>query len=405
MEKRIAVYKKLYPFYAAFTGDLLFFIAISSLFLSLTKGLSAAEIVSLASVSKIISIILTAPIKMLISKIGNTRSTRLGGLFLFLAAVFITAGPNYYYILAGYVFHCLSNTLRAANVVALENNLDMIGQGQEFINMRAAGNKGYSIITMLISFVASFMFNVNNYLPMFGCIACAGVGMVLSFFMVDYSPNDKITLSKKGKRVKIKYDRIILTALVAYGVFYSTVTNCQTDAKLFIQGELMSDFDVEKTALIIGGIVCISRIVRVVSNMLFARFYRCVKDKMGIILSVLFLSSVAFILFGSFMPAPILKIAAMALGYIIILFIRDPFRLYIQDVIFEATAREYHQTLLIIMELSVKIGAAGVSTLFTLILLKFPMLAVMVALLIITVVESAICVLLYRYILVSKKQK
>ena len=143
---------------------------------------------------------------------------------------------------------------------------------------------------------------------------------------------------------------------MAYGVFYSTVTNCQTDAKLFIQGELLSDFDVEKTALIIGGIVCISRIVRVASNMLFARFYSCVKDKMGIILSVLFLSSVAFILFGSFMPAPILKIAAMALGYIIILFIRDPFRLYIQDVIFEATAREYHQTLLIIMELSVKIS-------------------------------------------------
>lgn len=125
---------------------------------------------------------------------------------------------------------------------------------------------------------------------------------------------------------------------------------------------------------------------------------------MGIILSVLFLSSVAFILFGSFMPAPILKIAAMALGYIIILFIRDPFRVYIQDVIFEATAREYHQTLLIIMELSVKIGAVGVSTLFTLILLRFPMLAIMVALLVITATEGIICILLYRYILKSKKQ-
>ena len=61
----------------------------------------------------------------------------------------------------------------------------------------------------------------------------------------------------------------------------------------------------------------------------------------------------------------------MAIGYIIILFARDPFRLFMQDAIFENTPKQQHQTLLTILEFGVKIGTAGIGLVFSAILLQY----------------------------------
>jgi predicted ATP-grasp superfamily ATP-dependent carboligase len=62
---------------------------------------------------------------------------------------------------------------------------------------------------------------------------------------------------------------------------------------------------------------------------------------------------------GSYIPSILWKTLVMAMGYTVILFVRDPFLLYIQDVIFENTPKEQHQTLLTVLEFGVKIAGAG----------------------------------------------
>jgi hypothetical protein len=84
------------------------------------------------------------------------------------------------------------------------------------------------------------------------------------------------------------------------------------------------------------------------------------------------------------------------IGYVIILFIRDPFRLVIQDVVLNRTDREYHQTLLTIMEFAVKIGTAATSFCFTLVLLEHTMMEVMSITLIIVIIEVLLSIRLYR---------
>ena len=103
-------------------------------------------------------------------------------------------------------------------------------------------------------------------------------------------------------------------------------------------------------------------------------------------------------LFGSMIPWIYIKIVFMSLGYIIILFIRDPFRLYIQDVVLGRTSREYHQTLLTTMEFAVKVGTAATSMCFTMVLLSHTMLEVMVIMLGIAVLEVILCIRLYRLV-------
>lgn len=53
-----------------------------------------------------------------------------------------------------------------ANAI-LKNNLELQNRNNEYINVKTKSNTIYATVTMIISFIASFMFNLNNYLPMF----------------------------------------------------------------------------------------------------------------------------------------------------------------------------------------------------------------------------------------------
>ena len=406
MLNKVNRFKKIYPWYKGFTGDLLFYIAIDTLFLSLVKRFSPAEIVSISSISKLVCIALQFPLLFVIKKIGNTASIRLGAFMLLLSAIFITFGPNYYLVLLGRIFHDVAAIFKSASTVALENNLELIDSRKDFVRVRTSANTVYSVITMLIAFVASYMFNLNNYLPMFGCITTCTIGFILSLMLKDYSSYDKIPKQNKSKqKVKINYNKIVIISIILYAVFYAIVSNGQSEGKLYIQQQLLLDFNVDNTSLIIGGILIASRVIRVFSNMIFAKLYEKYQAKTGIALPTMLGIAFALILFGSFIPQLLVKILVMGIGYTIILFVRDPFNLYIQDVLFSTTPKQEHQTLLAILEFGVKIASAGIGLVFSAILLGFDLIVVMAILLAIAITEIILSIRLYRAILIGKQTK
>ena len=405
MHQKIERFIKIYPWYAGLTGDLLFYIAVDTLFLTVVKQLSAAQIVSLSSVSTIACIVLQFPLLWVIRKIGNTASARLGAFFLLLSALLISFGPNYYVIVMGRIFHDMAAVFRSVSFVTLENNLELVDRRQDFIRVRTAANTVYAVLTMLISFVASLMFNMNNYLPMYGCICTCLIGFVLSFFVVDHSGYNRISRKQKSGKVKLQYSKFLVLAIVVYGLFYPLVTSGQSDGKLFIQQQLLQGYDVDATSLIIGAILIVSRIIRVLSNLAFAAIYKRAREKVGVLLPALLGTAIGLMLFGSFIPQIVCKVLVMSAGYVVILFIRDPFRLYIQDVVFENTAKEYHQTLLTMLEFSVKVGTAAMGLGFTFVLLQYPMTVVMAIMFVIAVVEIALSVKLYQLIVTARQAK
>ena len=404
MEKKVNRFIKIYPWYHGLIGDLLFYIAVDTLFLTLVKKFSPAQIVSLTSFSQFACIALQFPILFVIKKIGNTNSSIIRGFCMLLSSILITFGKSFYLVLLGRIFHDVAAIFGNASVVALENNLDLVGRRHDFVRIRTAGNTVYSVITMLISFVASLMFNLNNYLPMIGCITTCTIAFILSFFMKDHSKYNKISYkTTKSKKVKMHFGKFITMAIVVYAIYYPIVATGQSEEKLFIQQQLFLDFNVDDTALILGAVICISRIIRVFSNLWFAKLYDKYQTKMGIALPVLLCSSIGFILFGSFIPLIVVKIAIMSVGYIIILFARDPFRLYMQDVIFENTPKEQHQTLLVMLGFGVKIGTAGMGLSFAAILTECSMVVVMAIMFIIALIEICLSIKLYKMIMIEKR--
>ena len=403
MHKNVNRFIKVFPWYSGLTADLLFYIAIDTLFLTVVKNFSAAQIVSLASFAQFACIALQFPILFIIKRIGNTASTRVGAVCLLLSAILITVGKNYYFVLLGRLFHDISVIFKTASFIALENNLDLVGKRKDFVRVRASANTVYAVLTMLISFVASYMFNLNHYLPMIGCIIACAIGVILTFLMKDCSDYNKITYKKENKeKVKIHYSKFIIMAIVVYSLFYPIVNNGQSDGKLFIQQQVLLDFNLDNTSLIIGAIVCVSRIIRVVSNIGFAKLYYKYQEKLGIVLPVMLSLSIAFMLFGSFVPQVFVKIIVMGIGYTIILFARDPFKLYMQDVIFENTPKEQHQTLLTMLEFGVKITTAGMGLGFSALLISYPMIVIMALMLVISMIDIILSIKLYNMVLTGK---
>lgn len=324
-----------------------------------------------------------------------------------MSSILITSGKNYIVIVLGKICYEFAFTFQSMTNVIIKNNLEIQNRSNDFMKIKTKANTIYATATMIISFIASYMFNINNYLPMIACIFCCYICFIMSFYIIDFSKFNKIDNQKQEKqKKKIKYSKIIITILISYGIFYAVVSSGQQNGKLFIQQELLEKFNVEITALILGAILCISRIVRVISNIVFYKLHLKYKNKMGVILSILLLSSILFIILGSFIQnSLIIKFIIMGLGYVIILFIRDPFKVYMQDLSLNNTEKEEQQTLLTIMDLSRKIVRAIISLSFSILLINNPMILVMGILMILAIIEFFISIKLYNLIFKIEREE
>lgn len=406
-QENMTRFNRIFPWYLGLSGDLLFWIAIDTLFLTVVKNFNASQIVSLTTVSLVTCILLQPLLLKIIKKTGNTNSVRMGALLLLIASLLLTFGKKYVVIALGNIFYEIAFTFQNIANVMLKNNLELQNRNDDYIKIKTKANTIYAIVTMIISFIASIMFNLNNYLPMLGCIAFCLICFILSFYIADYSQYDKVKKEIKNKsNKKIRYSKLIVILLVSYGLFYPIVNSGQSNGKLFIQQELLLNFDVETTALIIGAILCISRMIRVISNISFNKIHNKYKEKVGVILPILLSISTVLMILGSFIKNfIILKFSIMSLGYIIILFIRDPFKVYMQDLALKKVGKENQQSLLTTMELSRKVVRAILSLIFTIILMKNPMITVIIILFILSVIEILVSIKLYELVINEKELK
>lgn len=397
MEQKIKKFKKVFPWYVGLSGDLLFWGAIDTLFLTTVKWLEASQIVSLSTVSLIICIIMQLPLLKLIKKIGNTNSVRVGALMFLIASVLLTLGKKYIVIMLGQILYELAFTFRNMANAILKNNLELQNEASEYIKIKTRANTVYAVATMIVSLIVSTMFNMNNYLPMFGCMSVCFICFILAFGIVDYSNNKSITENRKKE--KIQYGKIILLLIIIYGLFYTIVNQGQSNGKLFIQQQLLLNYDVARTATVIGIIVFVSRIVRVISNMSFSKIYEKYQTKMGIIFPIMLSIAILNMILGSIIGNNlILKFIIMSMGYIIIVFIRDPFEVYMQDLALKNVGQDKQQTLLTIMELASKIGRAIIGVSFSIILLREPMISIIIILFILSIAEILMSIKLYKMV-------
>lgn len=397
-EKDLKRFNKLYPWFAGLTLDLMFWEAVDTWFLTLVKGLSASQIVTTTSVSLIACLSFQIPIVKIINRIGNTNSVKLGSFLFLIAACLLTVGPNFYIILLGKIFYEFALTfLNMANAI-LKNNLNLQNKGNEYIKYSTRANMIYSVATMIMSFTGSFLFNLNHYLPMAGCIFFCFVCFVLSFFMVDYSDSSAELKNEVKSKAKIKFSKIVVLSIASYALFYPIVHSAQADGKLFIQQQFLEVFSENKAALIFGIVLSSARTIRVISNLTFNKVYLKYKDKVGVGLPILLILALAVMLTGSFIGMTFVKVLLMGLGYVIYLFIRDPFKTYIQNLVLINSDIGQQQAALNVLDLVRKAMKALIELCFAAVLLKYSIRSVMIVLIVLAAIEIFFSFYLYSYL-------
>lgn len=379
---------KIYPIFTAFTGDLIFFVPIDTLFLTLVKGLSASQITAMTMISLLICIIFQNVILKIVKKIGNVKSIRLGIGLILISSLFLTFGKNFVVILMYNFISEIGFMLLNMNKILLKNNLKSLNKEDEYYEIRNKSKIIYALITMITALVTGYLFNVNNYLPMYLSLI---VYLLMLFLSVMFYESEQVSEEKAKtdqKKSKIKISSTIFLVIISNAVFYSIIKMGQNNSKIFMQYDFQKFLSIEMVTYYITAIVFISRIARLVGNIIFGKVYAKIKHKMSIILTICLSMAFALLILGHLLNVGfIYKVIIMSLGFFLILATRDSFQVYIEDVALDITPKEEQQKILIYIEVYRKILTLILSASFTLILMRYELIVIEIILLILSLIE------------------
>ena len=312
---------KIYPLFASFTGDLIFFVPIDTLFLTLVKGLNASQITAMTMVALIICIVFQKIILAIVKKVGNVNSLRLGAMMLIISSLLLTFGKTFIAMLLYKSIHELAVMFLNMDEIILKNNLKKVDRRDDYFKIRNKSKIIYSIITLFTALVAGEMFNIDHYLPMYLSIIIYVLVLGTAFLYYEgKTENEEVN----KEHTKIKTTTIIFYIMLSNAVFYSIIKMGQNNSKLFMQYDFQKFLSIEMVTYYITTIVFISRIARLVGNIIFGKIYLKIKDKMSIVLTICLALAFTLLITGHFINSNfVCKVIIMSLGFFLILAIRD----------------------------------------------------------------------------------
>ena len=355
-KKKIKLALRLYPFYEAVSGDLLFFSVIQTLFFSRVKGFSAADIALLILITDVVDLAIEYPSYGVIRKLGNSRATVIGGILPLIGILFITFGQTLPLVIVGNIFFVSAGNFQSMAGAGARNNLVLLKQKEDYAKLFSRGNTIYSAVSMAAAVLIPIVFSINRYLPSVMCIFTCGVIAVCSFFIADYSEGGGgIPASEygKGRQKKslagIGKGRWLL--LIVFWLYFCAGAVFTSNTEVFLGNRLGEHFSEQETIYIYGMIIWLARMLRLGSNILLPRVLKWMKERI-IILAALTLM-IAFstigicgLLFGNTLVPVILA----GIVYVLVkgLF-WDPLRTFLRMSAVDTNNKKLQQSMLVLL--------------------------------------------------------
>lgn len=226
----------------------------------------------------------------------------------------------------------------------------------------------------------------------------------MSFTIKDVSTDDVLIQHKNNReKSKSKFSKKVLSIFILYALLYALIHNGQVNGKVFIQNELFKNYNETLTVTYLSLIVLISRIMRIAGNIAFGKIYYKLKDKVGVMLVVLLGLSFVFLSLGYFIKSTlILKFISMSIGFFIILSVRDPIKLYFQDLVLKHTGSKEQQSALTWLHFCRKLGISSLGFIISAALLRLDMIYVILGMMFISIFAIS---LMIKISSVLKKEK
>lgn len=381
MEQNISKIKRsirLYPIFYAFSADLIFFVPIDTLYLNLVKGMDASQISAMTMIGLLVCILAKNTIVKIAKKIGNANSVKVGVLMLFIASIILTFGKSFISLVMYKIIYEVAFMFWNLTSILLRNDLIYLNKQDKYFSVRNKAKVMYGITTMITALASGYLFNLDKYLPMYISIIMYFIIFIVSFAFYEEKVDEENDIRPTNTdNKKISITSTIFFIILSNTIFYTVIKFGQNNSKLFMQYDFQKVLSVEMVTYLITVIVFISRIVRIIGNIIFDKLYLKIKDKMSMVLTILEFMAFALLIIGHFIGFNfILKVIVMSAGFFLILAIRDSFSIYIEDTALKITKQDEQQKIMINIETYRKLGQLLLSVVFTLILMKYELIVI-----------------------------
>lgn len=254
LNKARRINAKLYPAYKMFSWDLLFFYCVEFLFYTITKGLTTAEVLTINGFYIVFKVLMNIPAVAICDNIGKRNSMILGNLLVALSIVILIVMPGAMSVILSNLISSLGWMLKAFS----ESNLvyDSVatrGGDGLYTKLDAKGGSWYYLLDGIASLMAGYLFVINNYLPMYICLAFVLISLILSFFFKEIYLPQKDERKRLGKLIKeyrqdlkssikfIVHSKRMKSYILFGAIFYGII--CIFDT---YKGDLLTDLDVSE---------------------------------------------------------------------------------------------------------------------------------------------------------------
>lgn len=352
MQKNISRALKLYPFYEATSGDLLFFSVIQTLFLMQVKGFSAAQIAMMILICDIVDLALEYPSYRIIRRLGNSRACVIGGILPLIGILLITVGTNLPLVIIGKIFFVSAGNFQSMAGAAARNNLVLTGEKEQYTKLFSKGNTIYSAVSMAAAVLVPVLFSVNRYIPSLLCIVICAVIAVISFFIPDYTEQGRVQLqSKEEKEEHVKIGKGMWLLIVVFCMFFCAGAVFTTNTEVYLTVCLEGLFAEQNTIFIFGLIVWSARMLRLLCNIMLEKILDKLKDKIVIIAPAALL--IAFMSVGAYGLLSGKTFVAAVLSGITYIFIKgviwDPMRTFLRMTAVDTNSKSKQQSMLVLL--------------------------------------------------------
>lgn len=243
MEKNV----KLFPVYKLFSYDILFYYAISVVFLTEAKGFTLSQVALFTTVYAISSIIMQIPSALIVDKIGQKRCMIVGNILCLTWCINLMVNTAFLPTVLGETVLALGFALKGVSESPfLYASLKKLNRINEFEKKEASGSFLYFMIEAVACVAAGYLFGINSYLPIVFAAICCLTATILAFnFNATKKPYEKVPAKKyftdlaDGFKFIFKSRR--LNALLLFCcVFYGVISICNILMKSYFSEHNLS---------------------------------------------------------------------------------------------------------------------------------------------------------------------
>lgn len=297
-----------------FSWDLLFFYSTQYLFFTLTKGITAGEILKVDAFYPLFIMIMQLPAAICGDFLGRKKSIVVGNAIMILYVLVLIVLPGIFGIFIANIIYSFGYSLKIIQEtnILYDSTATKGGEGL-YPKINAKGASGYYILDGIASLIAGYLFVINGYLPMYICLIFTIISTIIA---INFKDIYKLEGSQKSNRLKeykedFKYSiknimksKRLKALLIFMGLFNAIITIMST-----FKGNILTELDVKpETFSIINAVLTfISGIATTFQNKIHKNF----RNKTLTVLSIAYVFSM--IIIGTLLYIKINNILPMVL--------------------------------------------------------------------------------------------